>query len=75
MKKRCLLFHEWTHNTQGAEYCMRCRKFRRWLPGTIRRGTDPVMGNYVAGWGYLLNGPEWTQRENDRIMANGGKYD
>ena len=44
----------WTHNNQGAEYCMRCRKFRKAVAsGTIRRGTDPVMGNMLPGGAYL----------------------
>ncbi len=28
-------FHKWTHDSQGAIYCIRCRKFRGWMPGEI----------------------------------------
>ena len=65
--------HKWVYDSQGAEYCQGCRKFRRWLPGKV---TVAYMcgGKGVSGWGYLLNGKEWQEEMDRKILAAGGYY-
>jgi len=67
--------HNWIYDTQGAEYCSKCHKFNRWLPGKITESYDSYLkSNWRSGWGYLLNGEEWLKKKNEEILWNGGLY-
>ena len=72
----CVL-HKWVHDTQGAIYCAKCRKFKGWMPGHLEIGPSQNIPGCisVSAWGYLQNGREWTEQMEWEIKHNGGKYE
>jgi len=68
--------HKWVSDTQGAIYCIKCRKFKGWMPGKIVVTHDSIWKGSVGyqGWGYLLNGMGWKKQKEHEIKENGGFY-
>ena len=63
-------FHKWVNDSQGAIYCVHCRKFKKWASGEIKK-IDRYGAVGVEGWGYLLNGREWKEKKDAEIRLHG----
>lgn len=72
-----ICFHEKVHDSQGAIYCIKCRKFFGWMPGGIIRTKHEINGvsyDTVEAWGYLLNGSDWKEKREMKIKFDNGLY-
>jgi hypothetical protein len=68
-------FHKYVNDSQGAIYCLKCRKFKGWMKGKVKSWVDERGDVHGDGWGYLLNGRKWTEQREWEIRHNGGKYE
>jgi len=60
-------------DSQGIIYCSRCHEFLGLESGQIEHYRED--GQEVSeGWGYLLNGPDWTAELLAAIKTNHNKY-
>jgi hypothetical protein len=66
-------FHNWVWDSQGAIYCIKCRKFKGWKLGTVEEYNSNNK-KWIIAWGYLLNGEEWKRKKEEEIIKNNGKY-
>ena len=71
------IFHKYVNDTQGAIYCLHCRKFKGWKEGGIEVHHDRYWKGSVgySAWGYILNGLGWKKRKEWEIKQNNGKYE
>jgi hypothetical protein len=66
--------HQWCYDSNGAIYCLNCRKFKGWKPGKITKVHMAGVGEVSEGWGYLINGEDWVKEKEKQISYNCGLY-